>query len=304
MRELVYALIRFRIRTLYPESFIRVLWRSTMFRALFISFLFYIGLLIWFLNIEIRPHRQVALTQDLTVTVTLPPPETDEELPGALIAGDEEEPVEGPGEGVFTPETDRALDQVDGTGGEEAGDEEQESNDIRGSDEVSREGYIKKDEKDSPIVTLGKKESDKKTDVATTTEEVQEEQTGEQVDQTETNEQTEETEETTQESREETREPDTEEEAPASPVDIMPAYVIDRPPEIVEFPDPTFPTIMKSEVMSRDVRLRVYLDDRGTVRNIDTIESGGREFNEIAYKLVLSSDSHLHGSDRSLFRAL
>ncbi len=287
MRKLVYALIRLRIRTLYPEPFIRVLWRSTMFRALLISFVLYTGLYIWFLNIEIRPRRQVGLDQDISVTVSLPPPDIEEDLPGALIAGDDEDSSEGPGEGVFTPESERALEQIKGTGGSNSKEDDTQKEKAVGSDEISREGYIKKDTKDSPVVTLRKKESDKKPEIAASNEErPEEEEPVEQPDEDETDEESTERDDTEKDSGD----TDSDQDTPRSPVEIVPAHIIDRPPEVSGPPEPKIPTIMKSKVVSRNVRLRVFLDSDGQVRDIDIVESGGLEFDEKASNWVLNAE--------------
>jgi hypothetical protein len=78
-----------------------------------------------------------------------------------------------------------------------------------------------------------------------------------------------------------------EEVVPARRSNIMPAYIVDRYPQIAEIVPVEFPEEFKEKEVELSVLLNLYLDSTGKIVNLLIIETGGIEFTEAAISALL-----------------
>jgi len=281
MKYALYALIRRRIRTLYPDPLLRVLMRMRGVQAGLLTVGLYAAVFALLSQIEVRPSRRTDLyTQDIAVTILPPAPETVESdtTPASLEAVEAAQPSRG--EGVYTPNRGEGLEQVDSGDAQAPVPEEKDTKETApsGDDKVTTEGSSKKEQKeDTTKVRLAGEEKN-------ATEIAPKEQKAEQEPETETAVAVEE-----KEPEKEPTEHDAKSDGRPVRTEIMPAYVIDRAPSFAVLVPTEFPEDHRNTILDREVILHVYLTASGSVAHIEPIRSGGIEFDEAAIRTILAS---------------
>ena len=313
MRKLVYALIRRRIRTLFPEPLIITMARNRVVQAVAVTVIMYISLFLFLYSIEIEPTRSVDLyRQAIAVTIDSPSAfEQVEDLPSVSVSENAEETILDSGDGVYSSNTDPGLELIDSGEADGPSEEDPTADDNNakppGPDDTTAEGAADKVPKHvlrKLRITPGAKpetstkpkppperfvERDLIAEVSEPVREIVEEVVDE-PEPTPVEDPAEDPVETpvpdlvTEEST--TDEP-VEEVVPARRSNIMPAYIVDRYPQIAEIVPVEFPEEFKEKEVELSVLLNLYLDSTGKIVNLLIIETGGIEFTEAAISALL-----------------
>ncbi len=306
MKYTVYALIRRRIRTLYPEPFLRTLFRDRRFQAVSATLAIYAVLLLLLARWDIRPSRRVDLYREISVTILPPVSETTQSEASAPPPAAERSPntqtTPSVGEGIYTPNRGRGLRQIDSGDFSPPGVETEETKEEppAGVGRIALEGASAtvSEEKKPKVKSTEKEKITRETKVKEAPEtRVKPEPEPEPAPEPEPiQEIVPEVVELPAERVETVKEPD----KPVSPHDakrdlspvrteIMPAYIIDRAPSFVEMGPKVFPEAFKDQVLEREVVLHVFLTADGRVADVEIMQSGGIEFDEAAIRTILGS---------------
>ena len=288
MKQLVFALIRRRIRALYPEPILISVLKQRGVQAGAITLFLYTLIFALFARIDIQPSRTVELYATIAVTI-LPTTEVEipEPEPVAALSDAPADAVRSSGDGIFSPNRGPGLERVEsGESNIEVETPQVEDAPPPGDNAESTEGLRESLAKPkiakvhiAAVEPDPKKETEKQQaikPIREPPEEIVPDPTEDSV--------------VIKEPDKSLLEHDAKPEIDLGHSNIMPAYVVDRGPQVKRLGIDEFPQGYDDQILEFTVLLRIILGADGKVIHVETIDSAGRDFDEAAIKLLLSTE--------------